>query len=224
MNDDSGLETRPLPGYLGERYRAWHATRFSENKAWFASLAEAGQRPRAMVIQCCDSRVNAVEMFAAEPGDLFVVRNVANLVPPYNPDHQHHGTSAAVEYAVGVLKVAHIVIVGHSSCGGVHACHDMCSGKAPHLEETSSFVGRWMDILRPGYLRVIDRVEGEAAQKSELEREGVLTSLRNLMGFPFVQAAVASGALTLHGAWFDIGTGELHVHSAEHGFKPIGAE
>jgi carbonic anhydrase len=110
--------TSPLPSYLIDRYRLWHTQRFTDNRAWFARLASEGQRPRAMVVSCCDSRINAVEIFGAEPGDLFVVRNVANLVPPYNPDHQHHGTSAAVEYAVNVLKVAHIVVVGHSSCGG----------------------------------------------------------------------------------------------------------
>ena len=221
MTEETGPSTGPLPGYLTERYKGWAAGHFAENKAWFARLATEGQHPRAMVIQCCDSRVNAVQMFGAEPGDLFVVRNVANLVPPYNPDHQHHGTSAAVEYAVNALKVAHIVVVGHSNCGGVHACHDMCAGKAPQLEESSSFIGRWMDILRPGYLRVVDRVDGEAAQKSELEREGVLTSLRNLETFPFVRKAVEDGVLTLHGTHLDIGTGELTVYTPEDGFAPI---
>ena len=220
MSDDTAFETAALPAYLVERYKGWLGTSFADSKAWFARLAEERQRPRAMVIQCCDSRVNAVAMFGAEPGDLFVVRNVANLVPPYSPDHQHHGTSAAVEYAVNVLKVAHIVVVGHSNCGGVHACHDMCAGKAPELDDKSSFIGRWMDILRPGYMRVIDRVDGEAAQKSELEREGVLTSLRNLWTFPFVRQAVENGVLTLHGTWLDIGKGELRVYDGE-SFMPL---
>ncbi len=221
MSDEIDLQSHPLPGYLADRYRGWAATSFEENKAWFARLADKGQNPRTMMIQCCDSRVNVVQMFGAEPGDLFVVRNVANLVPPYSPDHQHHGTSAAVEYAVKVLKVAHIVIVGHSGCGGVHACHDMCSGNAPELEEASSFVGRWMDILRPGYDRVLATVSGEAAQKTELEREGVLVSMRNLETFPFVAEAQRSGALTLHGTWLDIATGVLHYHNKETGFTPV---
>ena len=214
-------EARPLPHYLVERYRGWRASRWEENRAWYARLAAAGQHPRAMVIQCCDSRVNVAEMFGAEPGDLFIVRNVANLVPPYDPDRGHHGTSAAVEFAVDSLKVAHIVVVGHSMCGGVHACHDMCAGRAPELEEQSSFIGRWMDILKPGYGRVVARVEGEAAQKAELEREAVLVSLENLRTFPFVTEAVRAGMLTLHGTWFDIGTGELHVWSPETGFSPV---
>jgi len=208
----------PLPSYLVERYRAWHAMSFTENRAWFARLASEGQRPRAMIISCCDSRINAVEIFGAEPGDLFVVRNIANLVPPYKPDHQHHGTSAAVEYAVNTLKVAHIVVVGHSSCGGVAACHDMCAGLAPELDEKTSFVGRWMDILRPGYERVKAEVKDPAGHRAALELEAVLTSMRNLATFPFVKAMLDQGLLTLHGAFVDIGTGTLKVYKRAEGF------
>ena len=174
-----------------------------------------------MMVGCCDSRVNAVEMFGAEPGDLFVVRNIASLIPPYSPDHQHHGTSAAVEYAVNTLKVAHIVVVGHSNCGGVHACHDMCAGLAPELEQASSFVGRWMDILRPGYERVAARVADPEARKAALEQEAVLTSLRNLESFPFVAEALAAGVLTLHGVFVEIGTGALQVYRGEAGFVAV---
>lgn len=213
--------TALLPKYLTDRYRGWKEGRFESNRAWYSRLASVGQHPRAMVIQCCDSRVNAMEMFGAEPGDLFIVRNVANLIPPHDPDHNHHGTSAAVEYSVNNLKVAHIIVVGHSNCGGVHACHDMCSGNAPELQEATSFIGRWMDILRPGYLKVIDQVEGEEAQKAALEQEAVLTSLRNLGTFPFVSEAVANGELTLHGTWLDIGTGELHHLDDEGKFAPV---
>ena len=213
--------TSPLPGYLVDRYRSWHSQSYAENRAWYARLANSGQRPRAMLVSCCDSRIDTVQMFGAEPGDLFVVRNVANLIPPYNPDHQHHGTSAAVEYAVGVLKVAHIVVVGHSNCGGVHACHDMCAGLAPELEEATSFVGRWMDILRPGYERVAARVAELEARKAALEEEAVLTSLRNLASFPFVTDAVAAGLLTLHGAFVEIGTGALLFHRDDVGFVPV---
>ncbi|SEA50868.1 carbonic anhydrase [Rubrimonas cliftonensis] len=205
---------RLLPGYMVDRYRAWRALRFEKDRAWYARLAEGGQRPRAMVFSCCDSRVDAVGLFGAEPGDLFVVRNVANLVPPYAPDHAHHGASAALEYAVTVLKVAHIVVLGHSNCGGVEACHDMCSGAAPHLEEETSFVGRWMSILAPGYAKVSDTGSREERLRL-LEQEAVQVSLRNLESFPFVKSAVDRNLLTLHGAWMDIGEGVLHVFSAE---------
>ena len=204
------MNAKPIPNYFVERFGAWRSKRFEDSKAWYARLMSEGQRPRAMLISCCDSRLDTVSMFGAEPGDLFVVRNVANLVPPYAPDQDHHGTSAAVEYAVTALKVAHILVVGHSSCGGVQACHDMCSGAAPELEEASSFIGRWMDILRPGYERVKEKHWERADALRELEHEAVRTSLANLATFPFVQEAVAKGLLTLHGAWIDIAEGEMH--------------
>ena len=149
-------QARPLPSYLIARFQGWRATTYQDNRAWYRRLAESGQHPRAMVISCCDSRVHVTSIFGADEGEFFIHRNVANLVPPYNPDGEYHGTSAAVEYAVSSLKVAHIVVLGHSNCGGVKGCHDMCCGLAPQLEEKSSFVGRWMDILRPGYERVKD--------------------------------------------------------------------
>jgi carbonic anhydrase len=162
-----------------------------------------------MIVSCCDSRLDSVAMFGAEPGDLFVVRNVANLIPPYNPDHSHHGTSAAIEYAVRNLKVAHIVVVGHSNCGGVEACHHMCAGSAPELEADGSFVGRWMDILRPAYERTATMGGPLEARLEALEKHAVRHSLDNLAGFPFVLEAVAQGLLSLHGAWVDIGAGKL---------------
>ena len=203
---------RLLPHYLLDRYRAWRALHFEEDRAWYARLAESGQRPRAMIVACCDSRIDAVGLFGGEPGDLFVVRNVANLIPPYEPDHFKHGTSAAVEYAVTVLGVAHILVMGHSNCGGVVACHAMCSGKAPELLAEGSFVGRWMEILRPGYERVAARHPvDEAAAMTALEQESVLVSMRNLETFPFVREQVAQARLPLHVARIDIATGRLHL-------------
>ncbi|MDG2339860.1 MAG: carbonic anhydrase [Paracoccaceae bacterium] len=199
---------KPLPTYLINRYHGWNATTFSENKMWYKRLAEEGQRPRAMLISCCDSRVHVTSIFGADQGEFFIHRNIANLVPSYEPDGEAHGTSAAIEYAVNALKVAHLIIVGHSNCGGVQGCLDMCSGHAPELEEKTSFVGRWMDILRPGYERVKDMERG-VEQSRALEKQGVVVSLENLMTFPFVEDAVASGALTLHGLWNDIGEGVL---------------
>lgn len=198
---------RPLPAYLIQRFQGWRATAYQENKAWYRRLAESGQHPRAMVISCCDSRVHVTSIFGADEGEFFIHRNVASLVPPYNPDGQTHGTSAAVEYAVTSLGVAHIVVLGHSNCGGVKGCHDMCSGAAPELEEKSSFVGRWMDILRPGYEKVAHM--SAPAIFPALEKEAVLISLENLMTFPFVRDAVEGDLLTLHGLWTNTGAGEL---------------
>ncbi len=211
----------PVPTYLIERFTNWKRVKFEDSKAWYARLMEDGQRPRTMLISCCDSRLDTVAMFGAEPGDLFVVRNVANLVPPYAPDQDHHGTSAAVEYAVTALHVAHILVVGHSKCGGVQACHDMCSGAAPELDESTSFVGRWMDILRPGYERVKDKHWDRDEALRELEHEAVRTSLMNLASFPFVKDALDAGRLTIHGAWIDIVHGQMHTLGEGGEFAPV---
>jgi len=215
------MSASPLPEYLTQRYLGWQATRFAENKAWFRHLADLGQHPRAMVISCCDSRVHVTAIFGSDTGEFFIHRNVANLVPPYQPNGDHHGTSAAVEYAVTTLKVAHVIILGHSNCGGVAGCHDMCSGAAPELEQTSSFVGRWMDILRPGYDRVCNQ-GSRAEQIAALEREGVVVSLENLMSFPFVRAAIEAETMSIHGLWNDIGEGTLLCYDAETGgWNPV---
>ncbi len=204
-------QAKPLPDSLVRRYRGWRATTYQENRAWYRRLAEEGQRPRAMVISCCDSRVHVTSIFGAEQGEFFIHRNIANLVPPYQPDGALHGTSAAVEYAVTALKVSQVMVLGHSRCGGVEGCHDMCAGEAPDLERPDSFVGRWMDVLRPGWERVRD-LEDRQDRLRALEREAVLTSLGNLMTFPFVAAAVEAGELALHGLWNDIAEGTLEIY------------
>lgn len=201
---------RPLPGYLAQRYHGWKATTYADNSAWYRRLAEDGQRPRAMVISCCDSRVHVTSIFGADQGEFFIHRNIANLVPPFNPDGDHHGTSAAVEYAVTTLKIAHLIVLGHSQCGGVAGCHAMCQGKAPELEEKTSFVGTWLNILRPGFERIKERAPED--QITALEHESVVISLENLMTFPFVRDAVESGNMTLHGLMNDIGEGALHQY------------
>ncbi|APX89970.1 carbonic anhydrase [Brevirhabdus pacifica] len=211
---------KPLPNFLAQRYHGWKATTYDENKAWYRLLASEGQRPRAMVISCCDSRVHVTSIFGAEQGEFFIHRNIANLVPPFEPDGDHHGTSAAVEYAVTVLKVAHVVVLGHSLCGGVNGCLKMCSGEAPELEKSSSFVGRWMDILRPGYERIADVPEEEKARA--LEYQAVLVSLENLLTFPFVKERADAGLLSLHGLWTDISEGTLHSYHPDDGeFHPV---
>ena len=180
---------KSLPSYLLERYQDWKVKSFPENRDWFRKLATEGQNPKAMVIACCDRRVAITSVFGQRTGELFIHRNIANLVPPFTPDGQHHGTAAAVEFAIKNLKIEHLIIMGHSNCGGVQGCFDMCTGHAPELEEKSSFVGRWMDILRPGYERV-KNLGSREEQLVALEREGVLVSLENLMSFPFVREAV----------------------------------
>lgn len=204
---------RALPTYLVHRYHGWKATSYAENAAWYRHLAEQGQHPRAMVISCCDSRVPVTDLFGADQGELFTHRNIANLVPPCAEDGRQHGTSAALEFAVTALNVAHVIIIGHSACGGARGCQRMCAGAAPELEQNTSFVGRWLEILRPGYERVRDMVD-ETAQLRALEKQTVVVSLDNLMSFPFVAQRVTDGTLTLHGLWHDIGSGVLEQYDA----------
>jgi carbonic anhydrase len=212
---------KPLPAYLLKRYQGWHATQYAENSAWYRRLAEEGQRPRAMVISCCDSRVHVTSIFGADQGEFFIHRNIANLVPAYSPDGEQHGTSAAVEYAVTALKVTHLIVLGHSSCGGVQGCLDMCQGHAPELEEKNSFVGRWMDILKPGYEAIKDSVAPDL-MAGALEKEAVKVSLNNLLTFPFVKEAVEQETLSLHGLWTDIGEGSLEFYDAKQQvFTPV---
>jgi carbonic anhydrase len=213
--DHKMQHARPLPAYLINRYHGWKATVYAENKGWYRRLAEDGQHPRSMVISCCDSRVHVTSIFGADQGEFFIHRNIANLVPPFNPDGHHHGTSAAVEYAVSTLKVAHLIVLGHSGCGGVEGCYDMCSGHAPELEDSSSFIGRWMDILRPSYADLPDG--DDAMRKRALEKASVLVSLENLMTFPFVKNAVETDMLSLHGLWNDIGEGGLEAFDPSNG-------
>ena len=212
---------KPLPGYLKQRYKGWRATTYEENHAWYERLATEGQRPRSMMISCCDSRVHVTSIFGADEGEFFIHRNIANLVPPYEPDGNHHGTSAAVEYAVTVLKVTHLIVMGHSHCGGVKGCLDMCKGHAPALEEKESFVGRWMDILKPKYEEVAGMPEGDE-QERRMEQLAVQTSIENLFTYPFVLSAFEAGTLSLHGLWLDIGKGVLENYQPATGdFQPV---
>ena len=212
---------KPLPSFLVERYKGWRATRYEENRAWYARLAKEGQRVRAMVIGCCDSRVDAIALFGAEPGELFMLRNVANLAPTYKPDHEHHGTSAAIEYAIEVLQITNLIVLGHAQCGGIETYMKM-RDDPNRTELGGEFMGAWLNVLGPAY----DSVPTTGDLKDRLrqfEQAGVTKSLENLMTFPFISKAIDSGELALHGAWFDIATGMLHVYDPDGGaFHPVG--
>lgn len=189
---------------LIDGYRRFRTETWPQQRARFEQLAEQGQRPHTMIIACSDSRVDPGMIFSAGPGELFVVRNVANLVPPYMPDAAFHGTSAAVEFAVRVLGVRELVVMGHALCGGVRA---LLEG-AP--AEASDFVTNWISIAAPARERVLACVPAEARQEA-CELETVRISLANLMTFPWVAEAVEAGRLRLRGAHFGVATGRLMV-------------
>lgn len=202
-----------LPQFLIDRYTTWKSEAFEANRELYSELSQ-GQSPSVMAISCCDSRVLITSMFGVDPGEFFLHRNIANLVPPAQLDGQFHGTSAALEFGITALKVSHLLVVGHSSCGGINGCIQMSKGNAPELEKPGSFIGRWLEILRPACHETA-HIEDAAERQTATEKRAVVTSLKNLMGFDFVVDAVKSGDLTLHGLWTDIGSGTVEVYDPE---------
>jgi carbonic anhydrase len=205
-----------FPSRLTEGYRAFLDERFARERSRYESLAE-GQAPEVMVVSCCDSRVSPEVIFDASPGELFVVRNVANLVPPYETGGEYHGTSAALEFAVQALRVKHIVVLGHARCGGIRAFADDSAPLSP-----GDFIGRWMNLIAPAGQRIGPRGDADLNEYlSRLELAAVENSLRNLMSFPCVKILVERGKLFLHGAYFGVATGILLVRDPESGaFMP----
>ena len=197
-----------FPKYLTSRYKSWKNNLSVEKKAIFEKLELVGQSPKSMIISCCDSRVNASMIFGAETGEFFIHRNIANLIPPYNPDSDQHGTSAAIEFAVCALKVSHIIVLGHSSCGGIKNGYHICKGN--EVNEELLFVNKWLSFLKPAFDR-LDQIPDEKMMISMLEKQSIITSIQNLSEFPFVQKALSSSDLSIHGLWNNISTSELEI-------------
>ena len=196
-----------FPKRLLDGYQAFTTQRLPTEQSRYRELSERGQSPEVMVIGCCDSRVSPEVIFDAGPGELFVVRNVANLVPVYQPDGGAHGVSAALEFAVQVLRVPHIVVLGHAQCGGIRAFVDEIDPLSP-----GDFIGRWMAMfIKPG--EKVGQREHETRQEfiTRIEKAAVFRSLENLMTFPFVRSRVESGQMNLHGAYFGVAEGSLFV-------------
>ena len=197
-----------LPERLLKGYRNFMAGRFVSETRRYRELARTGQTPETMVIACCDSRAAPETIFDSGPGELFVVRNVANLAPPYQPDGGHHSTSAALEFAVQSLKVKHVVVLGHGRCGGIRAALD----PAAQPLSPGDFIGKWMSLVAPAAQIVTgNSLMTPGERQTALERISIRYSLANLRTFPCVSILEGKGRLTLHGAWFDISTGELWV-------------
>ena len=195
-----------FPETLTDRYQRFKHRIYVPNADQYEELATHGQNPEIMIISCCDSRVDPETIFSAKPGELFVARNVANLVPPYETGGKFHGVSAGIEFAIIGLRVKHLVIMGHSGCGGVKAALE---GTAPETE--AKFISRWMSMLDEARLSVLasHQMSSRAEQTRALEMEGIRTSIRNLRTFPFVKKLEDTGKLALHGAYFEIASGTL---------------
>ena len=203
---------------LIEGYREFRAGDFPVQKALYEELGTKGQKPKVMLIACSDSRADPSDIFNAYPGEMFVLRNVANIVPPVDPTEGYHGTSAAIEFAVNVLKVEALVVMGHESCGGIAGClagmgHDPDAG----------YVGKWVSIINDVRDRVLARNLPKDQVTFEMELEGVRQSLTNLMSFPFVRDAVESGRLSLQGAYFSIIKAHLLMSNENGEFEVIDA-
>ena len=212
----------PFPPRLTDGYRSFRDNRLTVEQSRYRALADAGQKPEMMVIGCCDSRVSPGVIFDTGPGELFMMRNVANLVPPYAPDNSYHGVSAALEFAVQALEVKHILVLGHALCGGVRAFVEEASPLSP-----GDFIGKWISMLGP----VAEELGPRGADESladyaiRLEQASVSRSLENLMTFPFVRTRVAAGTLALHAAYFGVATGQLLVRDETTGvFVPIAGD
>src|ERR1700727_873528 len=196
-----------FPQHLLDGYRTFTSQRLPTEQTRYRELSERGQTPAVMVIGCCDSRVSPEVIFDAGPGELFVMRNIANLLPVYQPDGNAHGVSAALEFAVNVLRVKHIVVLGHAQCGGIRAFVDKAAPLSP-----GDFIGKWMQMfIKPG--EKVEQRDHESMQDfvTRIEKAAVFRSLENLMTFPFVRTRVESGELLLHGAYFGVAEGSLFV-------------
>jgi carbonic anhydrase len=207
-----------FPPNLLSGYQTFTSQRLPTEQSRYRELSERGQSPEVMVIGCCDSRVSPEVIFDAGPGELFVLRNVANLVPVYAPDGAVHGVSAALEYAVQVLRVKHIVVLGHAQCGGIRAFNDKTAPLSP-----GDFIGKWMAMFERAAEGVVPNTE-EPMPKflTRLEQAGIKRSLHNLMTFPCVNILVGRGKLQLHGAYFGVAEGSLAVLDPDSGeFHPV---
>ena len=196
-----------FPKTLLDGYRTFATQRLPTEQSRYRDLSVRGQSPEVMVIGCCDSRVSPEVIFDAGPGELFVVRNVGNLVPVYQPDGGAHGVSAALEYAISALHVRHIVVLGHAQCGGIRAFIDDIEPLSP-----GDFIGKWMAMfIKPG--EVVEQRSHETMQHfvERIEKAAVFRSLENLLTFPFVRTAVERGELQLNGAYFGVAEGSLFV-------------
>ncbi|MGC5779622.1 carbonic anhydrase [Methylobacterium sp. NFXW15] len=202
-----------FPQALTNGYRAFLSGRFPEESRRFKELATS-QAPEVLIISCCDSRVAPEAIFDAGPGELFVIRNVANIVPVYETGGDYHGTSAAIEFAVIGLKVKHIVVLGHATCGGIKAYANKAEPLSP-----GNFIGKWTSLVAPAEAKAGDSSAPDYLTR--LEHAMVSQSLENLMTFPFVKEQVDAGTIQLHGAHFGVANGQLLVRNPETGdFAP----
>ena len=210
-----------LPDFLIDRYIVWRKQNFKDNRKTYQKAVSETQKPKAMVISCCDSRVNPTSIFGGNIGEFFIHRNIANLVPSYSSDTKHFGTLAAIEYAVKTLKVPNIIVLGHSNCGGIQYGYESSHEKKDNSYE---FVDQWLEITKPVFQNL--NLTNTGIDKIDLiEKESIKNSIKNLKTFPFIKNLLEQKKISINGLWYDIANGILmELNSDKNKFEKINYE
>ncbi len=196
----------PLPDFLIDKYKDWKENIFQNEKSLYTDLEKKGQKPKAMIISCCDSRVDVNQILAANPGDFFIHRNVANLIPVLNVNNRNNEITSSIDYAVLTLKISRIIILGHSSCGGIDYALKKFSGEGNNEGESS--LNNWIQSVKPAYEKV-NKNQSKANIIKSLEKESIKNSIKNLKSYNKISKLILENKLQIHGLFFEISTGKI---------------
>ena len=201
----------PLPNYFKDRYKHWKDKVFPNKKVSYQFLEKEGQNPKAMIISCCDSRIDPNKIFNAEEGEFFIHRNIANLVPSFESRNISYETLAAIKYAVKELNINDLIILGHSSCGGIKHAYQLFSKE---IDETESVLDKWINIIKPAYEILDNNLNKKDCIKS-LEKLSIVNSISNIISFPEINDMILKNKLNIHGLWFEISSGNMMYYNQE---------
>ena len=204
----------PLPNFLYDRYKDWIESIFPEKKKLLESLAKNGQKPQTMIISCCDSRVDPTNIFRAEFGDIFIYRNIANLVPPFNQKESGDGTFSAIEYAIKSLGIKDLIILGHSGCGGIQHAQKIFSSKQ---KKNDLSIDKWCEHIKPAY-EMLDKNQTKEEQLKSLEKLSIINSISNIFSSKDIKNNILINEINIHGLWFEISTGKIYYYNKKKNF------
>ncbi len=196
-----------LPIILSKKFQEWKNSNFDNNKSQYKKISKEKQKPLAMIISCCDSRVQPTSFFKAEIGELFIHKNIANLIPSYEQNNNENSTLAALEYSVQELEIPNIIIIGHSNCGGIKYAFDKFSGDKSNSK--FNFLNNWIEIIKPAYKK-LNINDPKDIKIRKLEKLSIQNSIKNLVSLPFVKKAINNEKIKIHGLWYDISTADLY--------------
>ena len=201
----------PLPNYFKDRYKDWKDKVFPSKKDLYRFLEKEGQNPKAMIISCCDSRIDPNKIFNAEEGEFFIHRNIANLVPSFESRNISYETLAAIKYAVKELNINDLIILGHSSCGGIKHAYQLFSKE---IDETESVLDKWINNIKPAY-KILDNNLNKKDCINSLEKLSIVNSISNIISFPEINDMILKNKLNIHGLWFEISSGNMMYYNQE---------